>query len=268
MKKTKTQKILERLEQGVQEVFAGEQYQEWLNTLSRFHSYSANNIMLIFLQKRDATRVAGYRTWQSMGRNVKKGEKAIQILAPLIRTEEDEETGEKRKVLCGFRYVNVFDISQTEGEPLPSLTTVLTTDTKTHYLEVLEALAERENIKVVYEPMRANGSYSSKEKCIRIKDSLAPDHQLKTFMHELAHHYTLTQAENYDMGEVIAESVAYVVSSYIGLDTSDYSFGYIAGWSGSCGTDILKRVAGLVQKTANTLITELEKETQEGKRSA
>lgn len=258
MTQTKTQELLERLEQGVKATFESENYKEWLSVLSKFHNYSYSNTFLIFMQNAEATQVAGYRTWESLGRNVKKGEKAIQILAPATRKEVDEKTGEEHRVLSGFFYVNVFDISQTEGEDLPEIAQKLTTDSKKDYLTKLEAIAKTEGLSVEYtDDMRGNGSYSNMAKRIRIKNGLAPDHQFKTFVHELAHHYTHSSLDEYSVGEVVAESVAYVVSAHLGLDTSDFSFGYVAGWSHTQDTTVLKKVAGVIQKTANKLIQAL-----------
>lgn len=277
MAKTKqeiNQEIMERLEHGVRDMFSSEKFQTWLDVASKFTNYSWSNSMLIMLQNPEASRVAGYRTWQSLGRQVNKGEKGIQILAPLVgkskRTKQlDDGTEEEvtRQFIYGFKYVNVFDVAQTTGKDLPTLVEVITTDTKGAYVKKLERIATEEGITYNYvKGTKSYGSYTPATRTIEIKATIAKDHQVKTWIHELAHHYTHTASQNYSAGEVIAESVAYVVANHIGLDTSNYSFGYVASWSLGKDTTILKSVADTIQKTAKLLIDKLEaKEPKQAK---
>ncbi len=254
--------LYEDLERGLQTVFASDEYQEWLDVATRFHTYSWGNTILILQQMPEATTVAGYRAWQKLGRQVRKGERAIRILAPMMG-KVPAENDEVEYRLFGFRYVSVFDVSQTDGEELPSLTAskLLGSDFGQH-LPMLKRIAEAEGIEVEFGDTGDAGGYyragTSRDKpFIKIDSEAAPDHQVKTFIHELAHHFTHENRLDMATGEVVAESVAYIVSSTLGLDTSSYSFGYVAGWSEGKELEALKRVAQLICDTSKVLIGEL-----------
>ena len=275
--------LVQRLEQGVQEVMSSEGWRRYLQTQARFHNYSAGNVLLILVQKPEAEQVAGFSTWRDLGRNVRKGEKGIQILAPVFpKRDKDEpklvavshnEAGEEERreirTPVNFRVAHVFDVSQTEGKPLPEPPGHrLEGDSdsarwlKEHLLEVAQA----EGLTVTmdsHECGRANGFYRPSTKEIHVAAGLATDQQAKTLAHEIAHHMLEHgHGRNPDRStkEAEAEGVAFVVCSRYGLDTSDYTFGYIAGWSGKQGVALVKEVGAQIQKTGNEIINRLEPE--------
>ena len=262
----KTKELMKKLEEGMTEVFNSERYKDWLEVQKNFRNYSYANTMLILLQRPKARQVAGYKTWQKLGRQVNKGEKGIKIFAPNIRKVEkkDQETGEKvqKKEIKGFFPVSLFDISQTSGEELPEIAQELEgdSDIAEYIYEKAKTIAEKDNLKVelyTEDERSSKGCYEPYNK-IGIKEA-SKDQQAKTIIHELTHHKTHEQVESYQEGEIIAESVAYIVCSSYGLDTSEYSFEYVAAWaSNKQNTEPLKKVAGLIQKTADSIIKELE----------
>lgn len=218
------------------------QHADWLHalTLSRtFHHYSFTNRLLIWAQLPSATRVAGFKTWHAVGRQVQKGAQGIRILAPLMKKLPDpNQPGETRSVIIGFRTVSVFDVSQTAGEPLVELTPPLLT-TATHST-LLDALLQASPVSITFVPERdlhgANGSYHPLAHTIQLGRHLAPDQQLKTLLHELAHHYGVTAADQpvfptRSWEECAAESTAYLLTGQIGRDTMAYSSAYVASWS-------------------------------------
>lgn len=265
------EEITERLEQGVKEVFSGAEYKAYLDFMSKFYDYSVNNSILIFMQKPDASLVAGYRAWQNkFKRQVRKGEKGIMILAPIPRKfkkeVEDEDGNKVEKVISytDFRAVSVFDISQTDGEEVPSIAKELTDDVQ-NYDELFTKLTDFSPVPVGFEVITngANGYFSHLEKRIAIKEGMAEQQTIKTLIHEISHAIlhdkeTGEEAEaDRRTKEVQAESVAYVVCSSLGLDTSDYSFGYVAGWSGKKEAKELTDSMEVIKKTAKTIIDAL-----------
>lgn len=261
----RVKQAMELLEQGVSEVFTSGRYQEYLEVMSRFHSYSARNCMLILLQKPDATMVAGYRKWQrDFKRQVKRGEKSIGILAPVphkaVVRETNKDTGEvtdREHVWNSFKVVSVFDISQTEGEELPTLSKKLSKD-----VEGFEALlAKVKNVATV--PVEIadidgpeNGFYSLTEGKIVVRNGMSEAQTIKTMVHEIAHsmlHCEGGEEEEADGSkrEVQAESVAFVVCNSLGIDTGEYSFGYVAGWEK--GNDLADSLDA-IQKTAHRIL--------------
>ena len=264
--KQKVQEITEKLEQGLKELFESEKYKSYLSTMSKFHNYSFNNTLLIAMQKSDATLVAGYKAWQkNFERHVNKGEKAIRILAPApykIKEERDkldpvtgemmfDENGMPQKeqvdvTIPAFRAVSVFDVSQTEGKPIGF-----------------------EDI-----PGDSKGYFHTQEKRIAVQENMSESQTLKTMVHEVAHSMLHDREVNRDnvleepvkdrnTKEVEAESVAYTVCQHFGIDTSDYSFGYIAGWSSDKDMKELKSSLDTIRKTASELITGIEEQLQE-----
>lgn len=290
-RKTELQDIIAKLEQGVKDVFNSENYKNYLTVMSKFHRYSINNSLLIALQKPDATLVAGYKAWQEHKRQVKKGEKGIRILAPqtyTVRVERDvtkkDENGnfifengkpvtEKQLVeekRIRFVPVSVFDVSQTYGEPLPSLKKVEELDGVVPEREaIFNALKNVSQIPIEFIPISGGtkGYYSPTEQKIYINTGMSDMQTIKTGIHEVAHKIlhdpekdALSAAESRNKKEVQAESVAYVVSNHFGLDTSDYSFGYIASWSNGKELNELKTSLNEIQKAAALIIDEVEKE--------
>src|SRR5918998_922153 len=239
----RTKALLQQLEAGVQAIQTGDDFKRYLQTAAKFHNYSANNVLLVLAQRPDATRVAGYKTWQALGRQVRKGERAIYIFAPRpyrVTTETEAGKEETREGLT-FRLVPVWDQAQTDGDPLPTMDApVLTGDADTATYDALVLFAAREGLTVTNDDpntdgddtrSRYHGYYSPGRKLIFVKRA-APAQMLKTLVHELAHHLdpelrTAPQAER----ETVAEATAFVVAAHQGIDTAPYTFPYIATWA-------------------------------------
>lgn len=289
--KQQLKEITEKLEQGVKELFSSEKYMEYLRVMSQFHNYSFSNTLLIAMQKPEATLVAGYNAWQKkFERNVMKGEKAIKIFAPVPRKVEMErdmidpdtklpvldENGEvqKEKVTVQqphFKITSVFDVSQTDGKPLPELDTVhdLTADVE-GYAILFEALKRTSKVPMDFEPIEggSHGFYHQTEKRIAIAEGMSEAQNVKTGIHEIAHSRLhdrdMLDAENGIMvdrrtREVQAESVAYTVCQHYGIDTSEYSFGYIAGWSEGKELKELRSSMEVIRREADSMITEIDR---------
>ena len=285
--------ISERLEQGVKEIFTSERYTEYLNTMSKFHNYSFNNTLLITMQKPEATLVAGYQAWQKkFNRHVKRGEKGIQIIAPAPIREKQEiekidpvtkepvigddgqpETEIVEMVIPRFRVTTVFDVSQTEGEPIAELEVPELTGSVQFYDTFMQAL---QNISPV--PIRmmnvegeAKGYYHQTEKYIAIKEDMSNVQTMKTGVHEvshaLLHDREVMDAEgvlkDQTTKEVEAESIAYIVCNHFGLDTSEYSFTYIASWCESRDMKALKASMDTIRKTSAEVIENIEAQMHE-----
>ena len=247
VKERKIDEVLKRLKEGVDGIQESDNFREFLLTMSKFHNYSIGNLILITLQRPDATRVAGYNTWKDLGRWVKKGEKGIAILAPCLppksarvtereygESDEEEKVTEIRPIY--FKVVHVFDISQTEGKPLPEFEVpVLTGEVDENLLTGVMTLARTQGLEVSFEsrPQQdpaIKGMYSGKMIWIRPEESRAQ--QLKTLFHEIAHYYSegvfRMSRRN---AETIAESVAFTVGAHFGFDTGIRSFPYVALWA-------------------------------------
>ena len=280
--------ITDRLETGIQELFESERYKAYLTTISKFHSYSFNNTLLIAMQ--GGQLVAGYNKWRDdFHRNVKKGEKAIKILAPApfkAKKEVQKLDAQGRPVMGkdgkpvtevqeiqvpAFKIVSVFDVSQTEGEPLPSIGVEELTGSVERYGEFFKALEQTSPVPIGFEdiPSGSHGYYHLTEKRIAIQEGMSELQTLKTAIHEIAHSKlhaidpeapAIEQADRPDSRtrEVQAESVAYAVCQHYGLDTSDYSFGYVAGWSSGKDLKELKASLETIRATAHELITTID----------
>ena len=280
--------ITDRLETGIQELFESERYKAYLTTMSKFHSYSFNNTLLIAMQ--GGQLVAGYNKWRDdFHRNVRKGEKAIKILAPApfkAKKEVQKLDAQVRPVMGkdgkpvtevqeiqvpAFKIVSVFDVSQTEGEPLPSIGVEELTGSVERYGEFFKALEQTSPVPIGFEdiPGGSNGYYHLTEKRIAIQEGMSELQTLKTAIHEIAHSKlhaidpeapVIEQADRPDSRtrEVQAESVAYAVCQHYGLDTSDYSFGYVAGWSSGKDLKELKASLETIRATAHELITTID----------
>ena len=280
--------ITDRLETGIQELFESERYKAYLTTMSKFHSYSFNNTLLIAMQ--GGQLVAGYNKWRDdFHRNVKKGEKAIKILAPApfkAKKEVQKLDAQGRPVMGkdgkpvtevqeiqvpAFKIVSVFDVSQTEGEPLPSIGVEELTGSVERYGEFFKALEQTSPVPIGFEdiPGGSHGYYHLTEKRIAIQEGMSELQTLKTAIHEIAHSKlhaidpeapAIEQADRPDSRtrEVQAESVAYAVCQHYGLDTSEYSFGYVAGWSSGKDLKELKVSLETIRATAHELITTID----------
>ncbi|MBQ9199417.1 MAG: hypothetical protein IJ141_04495 [Lachnospiraceae bacterium] len=272
----KVNEALERLENGVKDMFTSERFKTYLDVMSRFHNYSARNCVLIAMQNPNATYIAGYRDWQkNFNRQVRRGEKGLEILAPWtqtinVETDRTDDNGNiiyEKKQILRYRTVNVFDVSQTDGEELPKIAERLTGDVS-DYSRYFDAIKELSDYDVDFEDMDdsgKNGYCNLMEHKIRIKSGLSQAHSIKTLIHEVTHEKIHGDKEaDYrrefkSRMEVEAEGCAYVVCSYFGLDTSDYSFGYVTGWAAGQKNDVLKDALTNIRNTANELISGIEK---------
>ena len=304
----KLKEITDRLEQGITELFDSERYKEYLQVMSKFHNYSFNNTLLIAMQKPDASLIAGFNAWKNnFGRNVMRGEKGIRILAPSpykIRQEVEKKDPQTGKTVIGkdgkpvtetkeiqipaYKVVAVFDVSQTEGRELPSISANELTGDVEQYEDFFAALEKTSPVPMGFEKIEgtAHGYYHLEEKRIAIDEGMSELQNLKTAIHEIAHaklhdiDLNAPQEEQADRPdrrtrEVQAESIAYTVCQHYGLDTSDYSFGYVAGWSSGRELAELKSSLETIRATAAEIINtidghfaELQKEREAAKEQA
>ncbi|EAZ88624.1 DUF3560 domain-containing protein [Crocosphaera chwakensis] len=266
---TKTALAFQQLEQGLAELLESGDWQRYLKVQSEFHNYSFNNVLLILSQFPEASRVAGYQHWQELGRQVKKGSKSIKILAPLkckIEKENDNGELEAKTGIFGFRTVNIFDISQTQGEDLPERTSPLTGDDD-GLIDRLMAFSLNNNVPVFFKGLLGNANGCCRYDALSghpieiVVDPLLPkQHQAKTLCHEIGHSllHSRTQYNNHiprSKAELEAESVAFIVLNYFGIDSRDYSFPYVAGWQqGEDALENLRQSGMRIQKAANKVI--------------
>ena len=292
----KLKEITDRLEQGIMQLFDSDRYKEYLRVMSKFHNYSFNNTLLIAMQKPDASLVAGFQSWKNnFKRNVVKGEKGIKILAPspfkikqemekidpatqkpVIGADGKPVKEEKEITIPAFKVVSVFDVSQTEGKELPDIAVDMLTGDVECFKDVFAALEKTSPVPIGFEKIEGNshGYYHLEEKRIAIDEGMSELQTIKTAIHEIAHAKLHDidpnapkeeQADRPDRRtrEVQAESVAYAVCQHYGLDTSDYSFGYVAGWSSGRELDELKSSLETIRSTAAEIINSIDEHLQE-----
>ena len=285
------QSILKSLEKGISEIFNSERYTKYLQTMSKFHSYSFNNTMLIALQRPDATLVAGYQNWKSMGRQVMSDEKGMKIIAPApikkkmmkevldeegrpILNEKGDSIMEEVEVkIPKFKVVTVFDIAQTIGEPIELIIPEELKEAVNNYDLFMKAITEVSSVPIRFDEISGNakGYYHNEDKEIVIRKGMSESQTIKTVIHESGHarlhdrDEMKAKAEMKDRmtAEVEAESVAYCVCYAFGLDTSEYSFPYIANWSSGKDMKELKSSMDLIRHTAGEMIDELSAKMQE-----
>lgn len=282
--------ITDKLEQGIKELFESEKFKEYLTTMSKFYNYSFNNTLLIAMQKPDATLIAGYTSWQrNFDRHVMKGEKGIKILAPApYKAQEEREKidpATQKPVLDAdgkpvtetvevlrpaFKVVSVFDVSQTDGKELPDIAVDELTGSVENYAAFFEALKQESPVPISFEdiPGGAKGYFSHVENRIAIQDGMSEIQTVKTAIHEIAHaklhaikpdeKVAPEERKDRHTKEVEAESVAYTVCQRYGIETSDYSFGYIAGWSSDKDTKELKGSLETIRSTAAEMIESID----------
>ena len=287
----KLKEITDRLEQGITELFDSERYKEYLRVMSKFHNYSFNNTLLIAMQKPDASLIAGFTAWKNQfQRNVKKGEKGIKIIAPspfkikqetekidpqtqkpVIGRDGKPVTEEKEITIPAYKVVSVFDVSQTEGKELPDIAVDALTGDVEQYSDFFAALEKTSPVPIGFEKIEggAHGYYHLEDKRIALDEGMSELQTLKTAIHEIAH----AKLHDIDMNapkdeqqprvdrrtrEVEAESVAYTVCQHYGLDTSDYSFGYVAGWSSGRELAELKSSLETIRSAAADIINSID----------
>ena len=292
----KLKEITDRLEQGITELFDSERYKEYLRVMSKFHNYSFNNTLLIAMQKPDASLVAGFSAWKNnFGRNVMKGQKGIKIIAPSpfkIRQEVEKidphtqkpiigkdgkpVTEEKEIKIPAYKVVSVFDVSQTEGKELPDIAVDELTGDVDRYKDFFAALEKTSPVPIAFENIEggSHGYYHLEDKRIAINEGMSELQTLKTTIHEIAH----AKLHDIDLNapkdeqqprvdrrtrEVEAESVAYTVCQHYGLDTSDYSFGYVAGWSSGRELSELKSSLETIRSAAAEIINSIDENLAE-----
>ena len=286
----KVKEITAQLEAGVKDLFHSERYQDYLKAMSKFHDYSLNNTLLIVMQKPDASLVAGFNKWRDeFERHVKRGEKGIKILAPapykikkelekldpdgkpIIGEDGKPVTEQKEITIPAFKVVSVFDVSQTDGKEIPDIAVDSLTGSVEQYEDFFKALEQTSPVPVGFERIEsgAHGYYHNAEKRIALNEGESELQTVKTLIHEIAH----AKLHDIDLNappeqqqerpsrrtrEVEAESIAYTVCQHFGLDTSDYSFGYVAGWSSDKDIKELKASLETIRATASELITEID----------
>ena len=287
----KLKEITDRLEQGITELFDSERYKEYLRVMSKFHNYSFNNTLLIAMQKPDASLIAGFTAWKNQfQRNVKKGEKGIKIIAPspfkikqetekidpqtqkpVIGRDGKPVTEEKEITIPAYKVVSVFDVSQTEGKELPDIAVDALTGDVEQYSDFFAALEKTSPVPIGFEKIEggAHGYYHLEDKRIALDEGMSGLQTLKTAIHEIAH----AKLHDIDLNapkdeqqprvdrrtrEVEAESVAYTVCQHYGLDTSDYSFGYVAGWSSGRELAELKSSLETIRSAAADIINSID----------
>ena len=268
----KVKELTTKLDEGVKEILTSDRYRDYLKQMSKFHNYSFRNSLLILLQNENATYVAGYKTWQKQfNRNVNKGEKGIIILAPCpykikkeiqVRNEKgDKEKKEEEIVIPKFRAVTVFDVSQTSGEPLKEIAKELTGEIK-DFNKMFEAIKKCSDFEITFKAgTTEKGCCYTKEKRITIKEGMSDNQTIKTLIHEIAHeklHSEPKENMTANQREIEAESIAFVVANYFGIDTSSYSFDYISSWQDKENAEV-KNSLNTIQETSNMLIENIKK---------
>ena len=272
-KENKTKEVFNKLVDGVTQIIDSGEYARFLKFSKNFHNYSFNNIVLIYSQMEDATRVAGFKTWQGMGRKLKKGAKGIQIIYPIKRKytekiegqstmlDDNKEKAESKTIeYFTYRPTYVFDISQTVGEPMPLEDKRLKSDSMKEFFDFLKSFSP---YPIIEEQLygTTQGYWSLKNKHIVLRKDLSIDDKVATLLHELTHAFydDFDYKENRNLSETFVESVAFIVADYFGLDTSMCSFNYITSWADG-DIKVILELGDKIQKVANSFIKNLENE--------
>ena len=269
MTETTKANLLDRLTEGITQLTSSECWQDWLNMQSKFHQYSFNNTLLILAQRPEATRVAGYNAWRKLDRFVRKGEKGIWILAPMVyKTDSDGEASDDaaQRVIRGFKPVPVFDLSQTDGQELPEICSRLDGDDVGNVFAPLRSVALGIGFSVEDTdelPEGVNGDCDHDLHRIRVRTSNSPMQRVKTLVHELGHAILHAPGESRpdsrSLRELEAESVAFIVCANHGIESDDYSFGYVTSWAGGGdeARDAIKASGSRIQRAADQILTAL-----------
>lgn len=282
----KIKELTEKLQAGIQELHDSEKYRDYLRTMAKFHHYSFNNSLLIWAQRPDATAVAGYRAWQTkFGRTVNPGAKGIMIYAPssykrtlrevvtdadgnpVLDKDGNKVTREVERTFPNFKISYCFAYEDTSGKPLPSIVSILDRDVD-NFDSVMDALRKISPAPIRFDSVDggANGYYDLVNREIVVKDTLPQAQKIKTAVHEVAHSILHDKIDGLDQEatkremEVSAESVAFVVCSWLGLDTSEYSFGYVGGWSAGKELKELQQKMEKIRTTASMIISGIDGE--------
>lgn len=277
------EQVNNKLKEGLENIFKSNRWKELLLFMSRFHNYSFNNTLLIMTQRPTATMVQGYKAWQEVGRHVNQGEKAIRILAPnikkiemdkidpntkeVLRDSKGEKITEVKRAITGFRMVSVFDVQQTNGKEIPSIRDFISRDLKHDesmkklYQDFFSHIKEHYDYKIREdETEKGVGGYfnrATNEIVISTNNNQNDTEKFRVLIHEFAHaqlHHNESELKDLPRGhkEAQAESVAYVVSNYYGLDSDDVSLGYIATWAGNM--DLAKQAVTEIQSVSGKII--------------
>jgi antirestriction protein ArdC len=256
---------LERLTNGIAQLTSSDSWRAWLKAQAQFHRYSFSNTILILCQRPTASRVAGFHTWRRLGRVVRRGESALWIFAPVTRrVASDDDPEQSTRLVAAFRVVPVFDISQTEGDPLPEICTRLSGDDPLGAYDQLVQVARGLDFTVedhVFED-ETNGDCSHQSRRIRVSTRLQPAHRVKTLCHELAHALAHSEPMDRALAELEAESVAFIVADGLDIQSDAWSFGYVASWSGGGEEAIaaIKTAGTRIQRTADRILSALQLE--------
>ena len=290
-RKAEMTEITAKLEQGVKDIFNSDRYKDYLRFCSKLPKYSVNNQILIMLQKPEATMCQSFLSWKNMGRSIKKGEKGIRILAPSpfkVQQEQNkideygspilDKDGNNIKEIVkitinAFKPVSTFDISQTEGEPIPNIEVNELTSTIEGYETLLNSISEIVSVPITFENISsgAKGYFSLADNRIVIQEGMSEAQTLKTLIHESAHSIlhsktaldSSSEKKSKNQKETEAESVAYIVCQHYGIDTSEYSFQYLATWSKDKEVSELKSSLDIIRETASSLIDKIDNRLKE-----
>lgn len=289
-RKKEMDEITVKLEKGVKDIFTTDSYKDYLNFCAKLPRYSVNNQILIMLQKPDATMCQSFSGWKEMNRHVVKGEKGIRILAPapykmereqdkvdasgkVILDKDGEPVKEKVEVTVNaFKPVSTFDVSQTDGDPIPTIGVAELSQSVDGYKTLLDAITEVVPVPITFENIEsgAKGYFHLEDNRIAVQEGMSEAQTVKTILHEAAHQAlhskeaqdSSSEKKSKNQKETEAESVAYVVCQHYGIDTSDYSFGYVASWSEGKEVPELKASLNTIRQTASELITKIDEKVQ------
>lgn len=290
-RKAEMTEITAKLEQGVKDIFNSDRYKDYLRFCAKLPKYSVNNQILIMLQKPEATMCQSFLSWKNMGRSIKKGEKGIRILAPSpfkVQQEQnkideygspilDKDGNNIKEIVMitinAFKPVSTFDISQTEGEPIPNIEVNELTSTIEGYETLLNSISEIVSVPITFENISsgAKGYFSLADNRIVIQEGMSEAQTLKTLIHESAHSIlhsktaldSSAEKKSKNQKETEAESVAYIVCQHYGIDTSEYSFQYLATWSKDKEVSELKSSLDIIRETASSLIDKIDNRLKE-----
>lgn len=278
MKNKEIKNLLKNLEEGINELMQSSNYKNYLDFVSSFYNYSYHNLLLIYQQMPHSTMIGSYTFWKSNGRQVKKGERSIRIIAPIITKKQEKTKNESKKeinpkhqeskieqiteettsVISGYRFVPVFDISQTTGKEIPKIINQLSGHLPVSdiIIETITSMAANK-LTIEFKDININGFFSPKTNTIVINKNLSENQKAKTLIHEYAHSQYHFAKKDYNMNrakyEIEAESTAYIVSKHFNLDTSDYSFGYITGWGNHSTSEIKKHLENVTSMASSII---------------